>query len=118
MAAPFLNQSALVDAVLEVCEEGQSRKQVKDILESLAYVGQEQIGKGNRFRVPGLGTIEIRFRSAIKKGKEVRNPATGATFKHPGKPASTKIGFRPMKPLTEALPTVQKAKQAQKRSKV
>lgn len=115
MAAPMLSGNALIDAVMDAQEQDASRKQVKDILESLAYVAQNEISKGNRVRIPGLGTLEVRFRAGIKKGKMVRNPSTGEMQKHAGKPASTKIGFRSLKPLNDALPTPQKAKAALKR---
>ena len=115
MAAPMLSGNALVDALMSVQEHGASRKQVKDILESLAFVVQNEISKGNRVRIPNVGTVEIRFRSGIKKGTMVRNPSTGEKVKHPGKPASTKIGFRALKDLNDSLPTPPKAKAALKR---
>jgi|SRR4029079_3091955 len=111
-AAKMLSGNALIDRVMEAQEHGASRKQVKDILDSLAYVAQDEISKGRRVRIPALGTIEVRFRRGIKKGTMVRNPSTGESQKHPGKPPSTKIGFRPVKPLNEALPTPQVAKRA------
>ena len=112
MAAPMLSGKAMEDRILEVAEVEISRKQVKDVLDSLAYVVQEAISEGNRARIPGIGTLEVRMRRGIKKGTMVRNPATGENVKHAGKPASTKVGFRPIKPLVEALPTPQKAKRA------
>lgn len=110
MAVPMLTRTELVAAILEVEETDLSKKQVEDVLDCLAYVATEEISKGRRFRIPNVGTIDVRLRAAIRKGKEVRNPATGETFRHPGKPASTKIGFRALKPLTDALPSANVAK--------
>lgn len=117
MAAPMKTKTELVDAILEVEESGVTKRQVNDVLECIAYVAQEEIADGNRVRIPNVGTIDVRLRKAIRKGTEVRNPATGETFPHPGKPASTKIGFRALKALTDALPTAQKAKSAMDKGK-
>lgn len=116
LAAPMKTATQLVDAILEVQETDLSRKQVKDVLDCIAYVAQEQISNGNRFRLPGVGTIEVRVRKA-QKARMGRNPSTGEEVKIEKKPASTRLGFRPLKDLKDVLPTVAKAQSALRKGK-
>lgn len=116
LAAPMKTATELVDAILEVEESGVTKKQVKDVLECLAYVGLTEIESGNRFRLPSLGTIEVRVRNATKKRKG-RNPRTGEEVMISAKPASTRIGFRALKPLKDALPSAAKARQVLAKNK-
>lgn len=112
MAAPMLTKTELVDAMLDVEESGVTKRQVNDVLECLAYVAAEEIKQGNRFRIPNVGTIDVRLRKGTKKGTLVRNPSTGEMQKSAGKPASTRVGFRALKALRDALPSPAKAKSA------
>lgn len=112
MAAPMMSKTELVDELLALDETGVTKKQVNDMLDSLAYVASEEIGKGHRFRIPNIGTIDVRFRKGTKKGTLVRNPSNGEMVKSAGKPASTKLGFRGLKALVDSLPTPQKARKA------
>ena len=112
MAAPMLNQTELLAAMMEVEESGISNKQMKDAMDCLRYVVHGEIAKGNRVRIPGVGTFDVRLRKGTKKGTLVRNPSSGEMVKSAGKPASTKVGFRSLKPLNDVLPTPQKAKAA------
>ena len=52
--------------------------------------------QGDRIRINGLGTLEVRKREA----RTGRNPATGATLQIA---ASKKVAFRPAKELKEAI---------------
>jgi DNA-binding protein HU-beta len=116
LAAPMMPRTKLVEAILEVEETKVSKKQVNDVLDCLAYVAREEISRGNRVRVPGVGTVEVRVRKA-QKARTGRNPQTGEAVKIAKKPASTRLGFRPLKELKETLPTVAKAQAALRRGK-
>jgi DNA-binding protein HU-beta len=52
--------------------------------------------QGDRIRIGGLGTLEVRKREA----RTGRNPATGETMQIA---ASKKVAFRPAKELKEAV---------------
>jgi DNA-binding protein HU-beta len=52
--------------------------------------------QGNRIRIGGLGTLEVRKREA----RTGRNPATGESMQIA---ASKKVAFRPAKELKEAV---------------
>jgi DNA-binding protein HU-beta len=52
--------------------------------------------RGDRIRINGLGTLEVRKREA----RTGRNPATGETLQIA---ASKKVAFRPAKELKEAV---------------
>ena len=52
--------------------------------------------QGDRIRIDGLGTLEVRKREA----RTGRNPATGETMQIA---ASKKVAFRPAKELKEAV---------------
>lgn len=56
----------------------------------------KNLKKGNRIRIPGLGSLQVR-KQAARKG---RNPATGESIKIPAK---KKIAFRASKDLKEAV---------------
>jgi DNA-binding protein HU-beta len=56
----------------------------------------KNLKKGNRIRIPGLGSLQVR-KQAARKG---RNPATGESIKIPAK---KKIAFRASKDLREAV---------------
>jgi DNA-binding protein HU-beta len=112
MAAPMLTQTELLAEMMTVEESGLTNKQMKDAMDCLVYVVKNQISQGNRVRIPGIGTLDVRLRKGTKKGTLVRNPSSGEMVKSAGKPASTKVGFRALKPLNDVLPTPQKAKAA------
>ena len=56
----------------------------------------QHLRKGDRIRIGGLGTLEVRKREA----RTGRNPATGETMQIA---ASKKVAFRPAKELKEAV---------------
>ena len=56
----------------------------------------EHLKQGDRIRINGLGTLEVRKREA----RTGRNPATGEAMQIA---ASKKVAFRPAKELKEAV---------------
>jgi DNA-binding protein HU-beta len=56
----------------------------------------QHLRQGDRIRIGGLGTLEVRKREA----RTGRNPATGETLQIA---ASKKVAFRPAKELKEAV---------------
>lgn len=73
-----------------------TKKQSEAILGDLIVLVTKNLKKGNRIRVTGLGTLQVRKRPA----RMGRNPATGESIKIK---ASKKVAFRPAKELKEAV---------------
>jgi DNA-binding protein HU-beta len=75
---------------------GLSQKQANGVLDSAVILIGEHLKKGARIRIAGLGTLEVRKRSA----RMGRNPATGEPIEIK---ASKKVAFRAAKDLSEAI---------------
>jgi DNA-binding protein HU-beta len=75
---------------------GLSQKQANDVLAGAVTLIGEHLKKGARIRIAGLGTLEVRKRSA----RTGRNPATGQPIEIK---ASKKVAFRAAKDLSEAI---------------
>lgn len=72
-----LTKSKIIETLSE--ETGVSKKDVNNVLNTMAELAYAQAGVG--FTVPGLGKLVVMQRKA-RKG---RNPATGETIKIPAK---------------------------------
>jgi DNA-binding protein HU-beta len=75
---------------------GLSQKQANEVLAGAVALIGEHLKKGARIRIAGLGTLEVRKRSA----RMGRNPATGEAIEIK---ASKKVAFRAAKDLSEAI---------------
>ncbi len=75
---------------------GLSEKQANGVLAGTVTLIGEHLKKGARIRIAGLGTLEVRKRSA----RMGRNPATGEPIEIK---ASKKVAFRAAKDLSEAI---------------
>jgi DNA-binding protein HU-beta len=75
---------------------GLSQKQANEVLAGAVALIGEHLKKGARIRIAGLGTLEVRKRSA----RMGRNPATGEAIEIR---ASKKVAFRAAKDLSEAI---------------
>jgi DNA-binding protein HU-beta len=72
------------------------KKLAQDLLAGMVEGVTRHLKQGDRIRIGGLGTLEVRQREA----RTGRNPATGETM-HIA--ASKKVSFRPAKELKEAV---------------
>jgi len=75
---------------------GLSQKQTNEVLAGTVALIAEHLRKGARIRIAGLGTLEVRKRSA----RMGRNPATGEAIEIK---ASKKVAFRAAKDLSEVI---------------
>jgi DNA-binding protein HU-beta len=75
---------------------GLSQSQANGVLAGTVTLIGEHLKKGARIRIAGLGTLEVRKRSA----RTGRNPATGEPIEIK---ASKKVAFRAAKDLSEAI---------------
>jgi DNA-binding protein HU-beta len=81
----------------ELAEGHQLPKRLgQELLSSMVARVTQHLQKGDRIRIGGLGTLEVRKRDA----RAGRNPATGETMQIA---ASKKVAFRPAKELKEAV---------------
>ena len=97
-----LMKSGLIKHLVENSEL--TREQVVIALDALsetlvACLDPKGIGE---FTLPGLLKVQRRQRPAIKKGTLVRNPATGETYPHAGRPVSWRVKLRPLSRLKAA----------------
>jgi len=72
------------------------KKQAEALLTELVAMATEHLKNGDKIRLTGLGTLQVRARPA----RTGRNPATGATIQIA---ASKKIAFQPAKELKESV---------------
>jgi DNA-binding protein HU-beta len=82
-AAPTVMLKGIFEQVAEV--QNVSKKQAQDMLVGMVETMTEHLKRGDRIRINGLGTLEVRQREA----RTGRNPA--------------KVAFRPAKELKEAV---------------
>lgn len=84
--------------VFEQLAEGHDlpKKQAVALLSGMVETLTTHLKKGDRIRISGLGTFEVRKREA----RMGRNPATGEAIQIA---ASKKVAFRPAKELKEAV---------------
>jgi len=75
---------------------GLTKKQSQEIFDDMATQITKRLKKGERIRINGLGTLEVRKRPA----RMGRNPATGEAIKIK---ASKKVAFRVAKELKETV---------------
>lgn len=77
-------------------ENGLSKKEVEQVLDSMITLFTKNLKKGNKIRISGLGILQVKQ----TKARMGRNPATGEEIKIPAK---KKVAFRVSKDLKEAV---------------
>lgn len=77
-------------------ENGLSKKEVEQVLDSMITLFTKNLKKGNKIRISGLGILQVKQ----TKARTGRNPATGEEIKIPAK---RKVAFRVSKDLKEAV---------------
>jgi DNA-binding protein HU-beta len=93
-STPTIMLKGIVEQIAEC--QNVSKKQAQDLLAGMVETMTEHLKRGDRIRIKGLGTLEVRRREA----RTGRNPATGATMQIA---ASKKVAFRPAKELKAAV---------------
>ncbi len=89
-----MNKSELIDAVSEMTDltKADSSRAVEAVIESLTRAFRA----GDSVTLVGFGSFHVKSR----KARTGRNPKTGASI---AIPASRSLGFKPSKPLKDAL---------------
>jgi DNA-binding protein HU-beta len=90
--------TVMLKGIFEQLAEGYQlpKKLGQDFLAGMVETVTMHLKRGDRIRINGLGTLEVRKREA----RTGRNPATGETLQIA---ASKKVAFRPAKELKEAV---------------
>jgi DNA-binding protein HU-beta len=90
--------TVMLKGIFEQLAEGHQlpKKLAQDLLTGMVESMTMHLKQGNRIRIGGLGTLEVRQRDA----RAGRNPATGEAMQIA---ASKKVAFRPAKELKEAV---------------
>jgi DNA-binding protein HU-beta len=90
--------TVMLKGIFEQLVEGHQlpKKLAQDLLAGMVEGVTRHLKQGDRIRIGGLGTLEVRQREA----RTGRNPATGETMQIA---ASKKVSFRPAKELKEAV---------------
>jgi DNA-binding protein HU-beta len=88
----------MLKGIFEQLAEGYQlpKKLGQDFLAGMVETVTMHLKRGDRIRINGLGTLEVRKREA----RTGRNPATGEALQIA---ASKKVAFRPAKELKEAV---------------
>jgi DNA-binding protein HU-beta len=90
--------TVMMKGIFEDLAEGHQlpKRLAQELLSSMVERVTLHLRQGDRIRIGGLGTLEVRKREA----RTGRNPATGETMQIA---ASKKVAFRPAKELKEAV---------------
>jgi len=101
-AKKTLSKSGLIQAITEAVGEEMSRKQVKNVLESLISVGHRELKKAGVFTLPGFAKFRVVKKPATKARQGI-NPFTKQPMTFAAKPASKAVRARPIKAIKDAL---------------
>ncbi|HSN98820.1 MAG TPA: HU family DNA-binding protein [Candidatus Nanopelagicales bacterium] len=101
-AKKALSKSGLITAIAEQHSEELTRKQVKNVIESLIDIGHKELKRAGIFTLPGFAKFRVVKRPATKARQGV-NPFTKQPMTFPAKPASKSVRARPIKAIKDAL---------------
>ncbi len=96
-----LTKAGLIAALVEA-NQGLTRKQVKDVVDSLVDIGHKQLKKAGTFTVPGFAKFTVVKKPAQKERKGI-NPFTGQEQIFKAKPARKVVKGRPVKAAKDAV---------------
>ncbi len=98
----LMSNSKLILTIVEEHSNKLTRKDVKEVLESLANVGYKELKKTGAFLVPGFAKFIVVRRPATKARKGI-NPFTKEPMVFKAKPARKVLKARPVKAAKDAL---------------
>ena len=97
-----LSKGAILQAVTEAGGEEISRKQVKQVIETLVEVGHRELKKTGIFVLPGFAKFVV-VKKPARPAREGINPFTKEKQKFAAKPASKGVRARPVKAIKDAV---------------
>jgi DNA-binding protein HU-beta len=98
--ATQLSKSQLVERIATATE--MSKRDVKNVMDSLVDVGHKELKKNGIFLVPGFAKFVVVKKPATKARKGV-NPFTGQEMMFKAKPARKIVRARPVKAAKDAV---------------
>ena len=100
--ARLMSKSELIQNIAERHSDKLTRKDIKDVIESLAIVGYKELKKTGAFLVPGFAKFVV-IKKPATKAREGINPFTKEPTTFKAKPARKVIRARPVKAVKDAL---------------
>jgi nucleoid DNA-binding protein len=100
--AKLMSKSELIQNIAERHSDKLTRKDIKDVIESLAIVGYKELKKTGAFLVPGFAKFVV-IKKPATKAREGINPFTKEPTTFKAKPARKVIRARPVKAVKDAL---------------
>ena len=98
--AKLISKSEMIEKIAG--EHDLSKKQVKDVIESLTAVGYRELKKNGAFVVPGFAKFVVIKKPATKERQGI-NPFTKGPTVFKAKPARKIIRARPVKAAKDAV---------------
>ena len=95
-------KSELIQAITEQLSDRLTRKEVKEVLESLASVGYKELKKSGEFVVPGFAKFVV-IKKPATKARKGTNPFNGEPMMFKAKPARKIVRARPVKAAKDAV---------------
>jgi DNA-binding protein HU-beta len=102
MASKLMSKSELIQNIAEKHADVVTRKDVKEVIESLAEIGYKELKKTGAFVVPGFAKFVVIKKPATKARKGI-NPFTKEPTMFKAKPARKIIKARPVKATKDAV---------------
>jgi DNA-binding protein HU-beta len=100
--AKVMSKSDLIQKIADLHSDKLTRKDVKDVIESLATVGHKELKKSGAFVVPGFAKFVVIKKPATKERKGI-NPFTKEPAIFKARPARKIIRARPVKAVKDAV---------------
>ncbi len=97
-----LSKSAILQAVSDELGEEVSRKQIKQVVETLVDVAYKELKKTGVFVLPGFAKFVV-VKKAARPAREGINPFTKEKQKFAAKPASKGVRARPVKAIKDSV---------------
>jgi DNA-binding protein HU-beta len=100
--AKLMSKSELIQKIADQHAKDLTRKNVRDVIESLAEVGYKELKKAGAFVVPGMAKFVVIKKPATKERRGI-NPFTKEPAIFKAKPARKIIRARPVKAAKDAV---------------
>jgi nucleoid DNA-binding protein len=97
-----LSKSDILNAIADAVGEEVSRKNVKEVVETLVEVGHKELKKNGIFVLPGFAKFVVVKKPARPARKGI-NPFTKEEQTFAAKPASKAVRARPVKAIKDAV---------------
>ena len=97
-----MSKSQLIQTIVEHHSGDLTRKDVKEVIESLASIGHKELKKAGAFVLPGFAKFVVIKKPATKARKGI-NPFTKEPTMFKAKPARKLLRARPVKAIKDAV---------------